>query len=49
MDLLWGLLDGYIAIVIIIGNVFGTDWSFYDGSRAGFSYNVGFMLGIASA
>lgn len=49
MDFLWGVMDGFVAIVIVIGNVFGKDWSFYDGSRAGFQYNVGFMLGISSA
>ena len=49
-DLLWGLWNGLTAWIVLIVHIFG-GWErfpFYDVSRAGNLYDLGFLLGAGS-
>ena len=49
-DLLWGLWNGITAWIVLIAHVFGA-WEhlpFYDVSRGGNWYDLGFLVGAGS-
>ncbi|MGC4108422.1 MAG: hypothetical protein QM753_19035 [Thermomicrobiales bacterium] len=49
-DALWGIWNGLTAWVVLILHIFhaGKDFPFYDVTKAGNWYNLGFLLGAGS-
>jgi hypothetical protein len=49
-DLLWGVWNGVTAWVVLIVHIFGgwEGFPFYDQTRGGNWYNLGFLIGAGS-
>ncbi|MGB3330732.1 MAG: hypothetical protein WBA46_17350 [Thermomicrobiales bacterium] len=49
-DLLWGVWNGLTAWVVLIVHIFGAwdQYPFYDVTKMGNWYNLGFLLGAGS-